>query len=43
MQMKMQRAKYMAEFREEEVRQVIDTSQSVIDVARRLGNGDDPP
>ena len=37
----MQRAKYTAEFKEEAVRQVIDRGYSVIDVAKRLGIGDD--
>ena len=31
----MQRAKYTAEFKEEAVRQVIDSGHSVIDVAQR--------
>ena len=39
-EMQMQRAKYTAEFKEEAVRQVIDRSLSVIDVAKRLGIGD---
>ena len=34
-EMQMQRAKYTAEFKEEAVRQVIDSGHSVIDVAQR--------
>ena len=36
----MQRAKYTSEFKEEAVRQVVDKGHSVIDVAKRLGIGD---
>ena len=39
--MQMQKAKYTAEFKEEAVRQVIDRGHSVVDVAKRLGIGDD--
>ena len=38
--MQMQRAKYTSEFKEEAVRQVVDKGHSVIDVAKRLGIGD---
>ena len=36
----MQRAKYTPEFKEEAVRQVIDKGHPVVDVAKRLGIGD---
>ncbi|MFY9127304.1 MAG: IS3 family transposase [Limnohabitans sp.] len=36
----MQRAKYTSEFKEEAVRQVIDKGHPVVDVAKRLGIGD---
>ena len=36
----MQRAKYTSEFKEEAVRQVIDKGYPVVDVANRLGIGD---
>ena len=36
----MQRAKYTSEFKEEAVRQVVDKGHSVVDVAKRLGIGD---
>ena len=36
----MQKAKYTAEFKDEAVRQVIDRSHSVVDVAKRLSIGD---
>jgi transposase len=39
-EMQMQRAKYTSEFKEEAVRQVVDKGHSVIDVAKRLGIGD---
>ena len=37
----MQNAKYTADFKEEAVRQVIDRGQTVVDVAKQLGIGDD--
>jgi transposase len=39
-EMQMQRAKYTSEFKEEAVRQVVDKGHSVVDVAKRLGIGD---
>ena len=36
----MQRAKYTSEFKEEAVRQVLDKGHPVVDVATRLGIGD---
>ncbi len=38
--MQMQRAKYTPEFKEEAVRQVFDKGHPVVDVAKRLGIGD---
>ena len=38
--MQMQRAKYTPEFKEEAVRHVIDKGHPVVDVAKRLGIGD---